>query len=83
MYKLRAFLAAIFSWLLISDFWQILEKSMYGEVKPDEADSIISLIILALFYFLYTNIMKKRELKEKLDKKTDVINVNIVESQNE
>lgn len=83
MYKLRAFLAAILSWLLISDFWQILEKSMYGEVKPDEADSVISLIILALFYFLYTNVMEKRELKEKLDKKADVINVNIVESQNE
>ena len=83
MYKLRAFLAAIISWLLISDFWQILEKSMYGEVKPDEADSVISLIILSLFYFLYTNIMEKRELKEKLDKKADVINVNIVESQNE
>ena len=83
MYKLRAFLAAIISWLLISDFWQILEKSMYGEVKPDEADSVISLIILALFYFLYRNFMEKRELKEKLDKKADVINVNIVESQNE
>lgn len=83
MYKLRAFLAAIISWLLISDFWQILEKSMYGEVKPDEADSVISLIILALFYFLYRNFMEKRELKERLDEKTNVINVNIVESQDE
>lgn len=67
MYKLRALLAAVFSWLLISDFWQMLEKIMYGEIRPDGADTVISIIILGLLYLVYKGWMEKENLQKQLN----------------
>ena len=74
--RLRAFLAAFLSWGLLNSLWQTLELSIYGELRPDNVDSIISLIVLVLFNFLYLNILEKRALREQLNKNI-TINVEI------
>lgn len=71
MIKIRALIAAILSWIVVSNFWALLEKMMYGEIRPDNADSIISLIILALFYLLYANWLETKRLREKVKQLDD------------
>lgn len=84
MYRLRAFLAAFLSWNLFNAFWQCLELSVYGELRPNNVDSVISIIVFVLFYVLYRNVLEKRAMREQLDKNITVnIQVNDVDSQNE
>ena len=62
MEYLKITIKAFLIMLLITVPWQLYEKIMYGEVKPDTFDSLVALVLTGVILFCIEQQKEKRQV---------------------